>query len=176
MKIEIKNNFDAETVRGFGDEWRRFDQTVLSKQELFDLFNRFFRVFPLDFLSRNAVGFDLGCGSGRWAKCIATKVGCIHCIDASESALAVAKSNLEESTNCKFHLASVENIPLLENSMDFGYSVGVLHHIPDTFSGIKSCVSKLKPGLLFISIFIMLLIIVRHGIDTFGMGVIFSGS
>ena len=30
--------------------------------------------------------------------------------------------------------------------MDFGYSVGVLHHVPDTAAGIKSCVSKLKEG------------------------------
>jgi len=149
MKMEIKNNIDFETVKGFGDEWSRFDQAALSKQELLGLFNRFFRVFPLDSLPRNAVGFDLGCGSGRWAKCLAAKVGCIHCIDASEAALAVAKSNLKEFANCKFHLASVENIPLPENSMDFGYSVGVLHHIPDTFSGIKSCVSKLKPGAPF---------------------------
>lgn len=30
--------------------------------------------------------------------------------------------------------------------MEFGYSLGVLHHVPDTFAGIKSCVAKLKPG------------------------------
>jgi hypothetical protein len=28
--------------------------------------------------------------------------------------------------------------------MGFGYSLGVLHHIPDTLEGIKNCVSKLK--------------------------------
>jgi SAM-dependent methyltransferase len=30
--------------------------------------------------------------------------------------------------------------------MDFGYSLGVLHHVPDTAAGIQSCVQKLKPG------------------------------
>lgn len=30
--------------------------------------------------------------------------------------------------------------------MDFGYSLGVLHHVPDTLAGIRSCVEKLKPG------------------------------
>jgi glycosyltransferase involved in cell wall biosynthesis len=34
--------------------------------------------------------------------------------------------------------------------MDFGYSLGVLHHVPDTFSGIRSCVKKLKPGAPFL--------------------------
>ena len=37
-----------------------------------------------------------------------------------------------------------------ENSMDFGYSLGVLHHIPDTKEALKKCVSKLKPGAPFL--------------------------
>lgn len=142
----MNKNIDVETVKGFGDEWSRFDQSALSREELQDLFNRFFSVFPLDSLPRDACGFDLGCGSGRWVKCLASKVGTIHCIDASEAALSTAQRNLKEFTNCKFHLASVENIPLPDNSMDFGYSIGVLHHVPDTATGIKSCVSKLKGG------------------------------
>jgi hypothetical protein len=34
--------------------------------------------------------------------------------------------------------------------MDFGYSLGVLHHIPDTEAGIKACVAKLRPGAPFL--------------------------
>jgi hypothetical protein len=34
--------------------------------------------------------------------------------------------------------------------MDFGYSLGVLHHVPDTAAGIRSCVAKLKPGAPFL--------------------------
>jgi hypothetical protein len=34
--------------------------------------------------------------------------------------------------------------------MDFGYSLGVLHHIPDTAEGIRSCVNKIKPGAPFL--------------------------
>jgi SAM-dependent methyltransferase len=30
--------------------------------------------------------------------------------------------------------------------MDFGYSLGVLHHLPDTEAGLRSCTAKLKPG------------------------------
>ena len=31
-------------------------------------------------------------------------------------------------------------------SQDFGYSLGVLHHVPDTRAGIRQAVEKLKPG------------------------------
>ncbi|MBU4027189.1 class I SAM-dependent methyltransferase [Patescibacteria group bacterium] len=146
----MKNNIDLETVKGFGDEWSRFNQALLPPQELQESFNQYFKVFPWNSLPKDAVGFDLGCGSGRWAKCVAPKVCRIHCIDASEAALAVAKRNLKEFANCEFHVASVADIPLPENSMDFGYSLGVFHHIPDTTAGIKSCVSKLKAGAPFL--------------------------
>jgi ubiquinone/menaquinone biosynthesis C-methylase UbiE len=140
------NNIDSKTVEGFGDEWTRFDQSSLSKHDLHQLFTRYFKIFPWTSLPKNSVGFDLGCGSGRWARIVADKVGKLHCIDASEAALAIAKKNLLEKDNCFLHMASVDNIPLEDNSMDFGYSLGVLHHVPDTFSGIKACVSKLKPS------------------------------
>ncbi|MBA3018807.1 MAG: class I SAM-dependent methyltransferase [Desulfobacteraceae bacterium] len=146
----MKNNIDLETVKGFGDEWSRFNQALLPPQELQESFNQYFKVFPWNSLPKDAVGFDLGCGSGRWAKCVAPKVCRIHCIDASEAALAVAKRNLKEFANCEFHVASVADIPLPENSMDFWYSLGVFHHIPDTTAGIKSCVSKLKAGAPFL--------------------------
>lgn len=146
----MKKNIDLETVKGFGDEWRRFNQASLNYQESQELFNQYFKVFPWDSLPKDAVGFDLGCGSGRWAKCVAPKVCRVHCIDVSEAALAVARRNLKEFANCEFHLASVDNIPLPENSMDFGYSLGVFHHLPDPAAGIKSCVSRLKAGAPFL--------------------------
>jgi SAM-dependent methyltransferase len=143
-------NIDAKTVDGFGDEWTRFDQRAVSNEELEETFLQYFRLFPWDRLPRNAVGFDLGCGTGRWGKLVAPRVGRLHCIDPSDAALKVAKRNLADRSNCEFHLASVEDIPLPDASMDFGYSLGVLHHVPDTAAGIRSCVAKLKPGSPFL--------------------------
>jgi hypothetical protein len=34
--------------------------------------------------------------------------------------------------------------------MDFGYCLGVLHHVPDTSAGLAACVGKLKPGAPFL--------------------------
>jgi hypothetical protein len=34
--------------------------------------------------------------------------------------------------------------------MDFGYSLGVLHHIPNTQKGLEDCVKLLKPGAPFL--------------------------
>ncbi len=144
------NNADAGTVAGFGDEWTRYDQSELSETERAEIFEQYFGIFPWDSLPENAQGFDLGSGSGRWAQCVAPRVGVLHCVDASDDALNVARKNLADAGNVRFHYASVDVIPLDDNSMDFGYSLGVLHHVPDTLSGLQSCVKKLKPGAPFL--------------------------
>ncbi len=145
----MTENLDKNVVEGFGDEWTRFDQSGLSASELEAMFENYFSIFPWDALPPNAVGFDLGCGSGRWARLVAPRVGKLHLIDPS-AALDVARRNLAAADNCEFHLAGVENIPLEDGSCDFGYSLGVLHHVPDTPAGIRACVEKLKPGAPFL--------------------------
>ncbi len=142
-------NKDSKTVAGFGDEWERFDQSDLEANEHRKLFEKYFKIFPWDVLPSNAEGFDMGCGSGRWAKLVAPKVGRLHCIDPS-SAIHVAKRNLEGQSNCVFHQAGVDDAALPESSMDFGYSLGVLHHVPDTLQGIRDSVSMLKLGAPFL--------------------------
>jgi ubiquinone/menaquinone biosynthesis C-methylase UbiE len=144
------DNADRATVAGFGEEWARFDQTEFPEPEAQRAFEEYFALFPWDSLPKGAVGFDLGCGSGRWALRVAPRVGELHCIDASAQALGVARRSLEDLPNCKFHHASVDAIPLPDSSMDFGYSLGVLHHVPDTAAGIRACVAKLKPGAPFL--------------------------
>jgi len=146
----MTENIDKQVVEGFGDEWSRFDQSKLSSDELEKMFDVYFNIFPWETLAADSVGFDLGCGSGRWAKMVAPRVGRLHLIDPSADALAVAKRNLKSADNCEFHLASVEEIPLKDDSCDFGYSLGVLHHIPDTEAGLRACVAKLKPGAPFL--------------------------
>lgn len=140
------SNVDPETVAGFGDEWTTFDQSALSRHELETVFQQYFAIFPWDALPPDAVGFDIGCGSGRWARGVAPRVKHLHCIDPSPAALRVAMQNLTSHDNCSFHVASVDAIPLADGTMDFGYALGVLHHVPDTGAGIRSCVAKLKPG------------------------------
>ena len=149
-KIKDPTNLHEATVEGFGNEWEYFDQSTLNPQEQSIIFQDYFSIFPWDILPRNAKGFDLGCGSGRWAMLVADKVGHLECIDPSEKALNVAKVNLSLKNNVNFLLAGVDSIPLPNNSQDFGYSLGVLHHIPDTSSALKSCVKKLKPGAPFL--------------------------
>jgi SAM-dependent methyltransferase len=146
----MDENVDAKTVAGFADEWTRFNQSGLAERESTELFDSYFRGFPWHTLPANAIGFDAGCGTGRWARHVAPRCATLHCIDASGQVVAVARRNLSDCPNCVFHVASLANIPLEEESADFGYCLGVLHHVPDTAEGIRACVSRLKCGSPFL--------------------------
>lgn len=143
-------NVDEATVEGFGAEWAAFDQSRISDAQYQRYFDSYFGSFPFESLPDGAEGFDLGCGSGRWAAGVAGRVGKLHCIDASGQALDVARRRLAGLPNVAFHLATVDAMPLAEDSQDFGYSLGVLHHVPDIQAALADCVGKLKPGAPFL--------------------------
>lgn len=147
MTLEPDLNSDPRTVANFGDEWARFPQNQRTHEhEMLRLFKHYFALFPWASLPPDAVGFDFGCGTGRWARFVAPRVGRLHCVDASGAALAVARQNLRQAANCRFTQGAAESIPLAEGSADFGYALGVLHHIPDPLRALRVLVRRLKPG------------------------------
>ena len=146
----MSNNVNKEVIKGFGDEWSRFQQEKLDSEERQKVFDDYFKVFPWNNLPENPTGADVGCGSGRWAQLIAPKVTHLHLVDASSEALAVAQKNLESFSNCNFHHASVDKMPINDESLDFAYSLGVLHHVPDTAKAIQSIAKKIKPNGIFL--------------------------
>lgn len=150
MAAQNQRNIDLNVVKDFGAEWSRFDQSGFSAADRNDVFNDYFRIFPWQSLPVNAVGADIGCGSGRWAASVAPQVGYLHLVDASSDALSVARRNLASENNVGFCHASVDDLPFEVESLDFAYSLGVLHHVPDTRAAIKSVAAVLKPGAPFL--------------------------
>ncbi|MFZ1743667.1 MAG: class I SAM-dependent methyltransferase [Pontixanthobacter sp.] len=143
-------NIDHHTVDGFGEEWAAYDQTAMSQEEWEVLFDAYFHIFPFDTLPQGAEGFDMGCGSGRWADGVAPKVGTLHCVDPASKALDVARRRMARHDNTSFHECDVDHLPFDDGSQDFGYSLGVLHHIPETLDAMRSCTAKLKPDAPFL--------------------------
>ncbi len=142
-------NLDKKTVESFGDEWSKFDQSGMSEEEGKEIFDKYFSIFPWNILPKNSTGFDMGCGSGRWAYFVASRVSHLHCVDPS-NAINVARIKLKNFKNLEFHQSSLDTVEINEQSQDFGYSLGVLHHVPDTQKAIKSCSKLLKKGAPFL--------------------------
>ena len=147
MTYQSFNNTDVATVSGFGKEWTRFRQETLSPEETQEIFRQYFGIFPWERLPKDGgCGADIGCGSGRWARVVAPRVRELHLVDASGEALRVARTNLSGHQNVMFHCSSIGNLPFEDQSLDFAYSLGVLHHIPDPEAGMRAIASKLRPG------------------------------
>jgi 2-polyprenyl-3-methyl-5-hydroxy-6-metoxy-1,4-benzoquinol methylase len=145
-------NIDPKTVEGFGEEWSRYTQGSESfdVNEARRVYESYFRIVPQGVLNDGSRVVDVGCGSGRWGRFVAPQVKYLTLVDPSADALEVAKHNLRENQNCDFICESVGSMTLEKSSFDFVYSLGVLHHVPDTQAAIRSCVELLKPGGYFL--------------------------
>lgn len=152
MQKRPEKNVDSDVAEGFGDEWSTFrqEEDSLSRRERTAIFDNYFHVFPWHLLSHDSVGLDAGCGSGRWSMLVAPRVGHLHLLDASPAALAVARDNMRAVGNVTFHEGTVGAIPLPDASLDFAFSLGVLHHVPDTEGAVRAIAAKLKPGAPFL--------------------------
>lgn len=99
---------------------------------------------PLDELEGKLV-LDAGCGVGRYIDVIKDRGAEIIGADYSY-AIDVAQENLSGQGNVHLIQGDLFNLPLRDGLFDYVYSVGVLHHTPDTKQGFQALVKKLAPG------------------------------
>ncbi len=146
----MKNTY-KDVVKDFGEEWDTFDHINIAENDQIKIFNDYFKIFPWDEIDKKkSIGIDIGCGSGRWSKFVADNTKDLILLDPSVQALDVAKKNLNKKKNIRFLNQSVGEISLEDNSIDFAYSLGVLHHIPDIKSALKEINRILKPNAPFL--------------------------
>jgi len=138
-----EKNIDPKVVNEFGDEWLKFhehDDDLVKKggEEYFDILTN-------EMINSKTYALDVGCGTGRWTKFLAPKVGFIEAVDPSEAIFAADKL-LDKIENIRLSKASIETLPFADETFDFVMSVGVLHHIPNTKEALNDCVKKVKKG------------------------------
>jgi ubiquinone/menaquinone biosynthesis C-methylase UbiE len=141
-------NIDEKTVKSFGDEWELFHQFKL--EEIQYLGDMYFDLLKPEMIGKDKTAIDFGCGSGRWTLYIHDKFHSIAAVDPSDSILVAAKL-LDQIKNVNLYKASIGDLPFPDNSFDFGMSLGVLHHIPNTALALEQCVKKIKPGGYFLT-------------------------
>ena len=130
----------AATARSFGYEWTRFPQ-------MRDEWERNF----VDYMSSRGSEFftgkrvlDAGCGTGRHAYYAAKYGAEVWAVDLGE-AVEVGRRNTKE-LGVNVVQADIYNLPFEDESFDFIYSNGVLHHLPEPECGFHQLLRFLKPG------------------------------
>jgi len=140
---DLGSNIDLTTVESFGEEWNAFHH--FDDAELKKIGDTYFDIITPAMLGPDKIAADFGCGTGRWSKYMHDKVGAVAAIDPSDAVLAAGQL-LQDTPNVHLYKASIDNLPFADNYFDFGFSLGVLHHIPDTARAMQACVEKIKPG------------------------------
>ena len=134
-----------QTIKDFGAQWTRFtdnDGYYGSAAMLDDLFGE---LIDLDRL-RDARVADIGAGTGRFVQILLQR-GAQHVIAVEPSAaMDILKQNtLAERNRVTYIHAPGEDLPP-DESLDFVFSIGVLHHVPDPSAVVESAYQALRPG------------------------------
>jgi SAM-dependent methyltransferase len=143
---DLGENIDMTTVESFGEEWTAFDR--FSDEEIKKAGDQYFDIVPDEWI-RDKMVLDVGCGTGRWSRYVAAKAKQVEAIDPSKAVFSAAHL-LAKNDNIRISKAGVDTIPFEDNSFDFVFSLGVLHHIPDTAAAMKKCIEKLKSNGYFL--------------------------
>ena len=138
-----QENIDEQTVSSFGEEWKAFHG--FSEEDLKRIGDQYFDIITPEMLNNSMKVVDIGCGSGRFIKYLKGRYGKITGVDPSQAIFA-ANELIGDDPNVELVQASTDSIPFDDNYFDFGFSLGVLHHIPDTKKALNDCVKKIKPG------------------------------
>jgi SAM-dependent methyltransferase len=125
----------------FGYQHTSFDR--LSPQDS-RVFGRYYRDVPFERL-QGKVGLDAGCGNGRFAVHLASRVGTLAALDGSP-AIRVAARRLESFPGAVAVRGDLRRPPLRPDSFDLITCVGVLHHFVDPGEGFAALVRLLAPG------------------------------
>jgi len=132
----------------FGKLWiERFNKKKLdSLPVLKELLKR--SGFDLTFFKNKKI-LDMGCGSGRFTIAFA-KLGAKLSVgvDLGDEGLKLGKLLAKKSKikNVKFYKSSVLKLPFKDNSFDFVFCKGVLHHTGNTYKGLSELKRILKKG------------------------------
>ena len=145
MKLKVDHK---ESHKDFGNQFvidSKLDDYWGSKSMLKDIV----KPFNLN-QTKNKICMDVGSGSGRILKnLIKFKPKKIFSIEPSK-AINIAKANLKRNKNkIKFLNLKCENIKL-KNEIDYCFSLGVIHHIPNALNTCKKIHQSLKKNGTFI--------------------------
>jgi SAM-dependent methyltransferase len=124
-------------------KWRRVQFDTVTRRSSEAAFVASTGVPPAELANKTVL--DAGCGTGRFMDLAARAGAEVVGVDLS-LAIEVAQENLGHLPNCHFVQADLLRPPFASASFDFIYSIGVLHHTPNTRQAFRSLLSALKPG------------------------------
>ena len=130
----------------FGFEWNLHNKTQLdtsTQHESEETFMEKTGFRPEDL--KGKVVLDVGCGMGRFSDVASRWGATVVGIDLT-SAVDAAHANIGERDNVHLAQADIFALPFRDETFDVIFSIGVLHHTPNTRMAFDRLPQLLKPG------------------------------
>jgi ubiquinone/menaquinone biosynthesis C-methylase UbiE len=96
--------------------------------------------------NKDSLVLEVGCGTGNvlyYLKNLNIKV---VGIDISQKMIEIAKTKIQNYTNCELMVADATRLPFRRNTFDVVYYICVLHHLPDLTMPLIEADRTLKQG------------------------------
>lgn len=137
-------NNENQTIKDFGDQWLRYrdNEGFYGSLELFsDMIYPFLK--PDGIKDCNVA--EIGSGSGRIVNML-LQCGARHIIAVEPSeAFEVLRRNIEQPEKVTCLKITGDQLPSYGN-LDYVFSIGVLHHIPNPALVVQAAFNALRPG------------------------------
>jgi SAM-dependent methyltransferase len=134
-------------AESFGDEWHRFRTVQLDSvngtRESEDGFRLKTGLEPGDLHGRLVL--DAGVGAGRYAEVMAKWGAEVVGVDLTRAVDAAAE-NLRRWPTAHLVQADIFALPFRDGTFDVCYSIGVLHHTPDTAAAFGRVAAMVRKG------------------------------
>ncbi|MBI2495601.1 MAG: methyltransferase domain-containing protein [Candidatus Omnitrophica bacterium] len=132
---------ERRTLKSYSYQWRTFKQMLPHWEQIFRD-----SIHPIDpAFFRGKVGLDAGCGFGRSLHYAATYGAEVIGMDLSE-AVEAARENTRQLPTIHLIQGDIFHPPIADHSLDFVYSIGVLHHLPKPKQGLLRLTHLVRPG------------------------------
>ncbi|MFN6314841.1 MAG: methyltransferase domain-containing protein [Planctomyces sp.] len=133
-----------ETISDFGSQWTRFDDIDSGYYGREILFDDILKPLVAAEDVAGKVVADIGSGTGRIVRMLASAGAAkIFAIEPSE-AISVLRRNVAGIRQIECLHVDGASLPC-EPALDWVFSIGVIHHIPDAKQVMSSCFRALKP-------------------------------
>ena len=159
-----KKRFNDEAIKNWSGSpcGSNYSEKELLTRDYFDEIEKH-RYFTHPWILETINSFDLrekkvleiGCGMGTDHLAMARKGGIMHAVDLTPRNLEIAQKRFKiYDHKTRVTIGDAELLPYDDDSMDFIYSFGVLHHSPDTEKTISEVHRVLKPeGRCYITVY-----------------------
>ena len=142
LGVELGNLNDEDFCKYIDDLDAAFARKAYFAQDDNKLFSKL-----INKRLKNKKVLEIGCGLGSHTQVLAEKGSILTSIDLAEKSVRTTQKRLKiKGLKANVIQADCENLPFKDNSFDYIWSWGVIHHTPNTQKAAEEIIRVLKPN------------------------------